>query len=335
MRNGWALLTLAFAAMAFFGCNGSLREAEPRQATSPQQTKSGTEHAQEPALVMRIQRSLTTLGYDPGPTDGAVGGRTREAIRAFQADRNLPVTGEPSPELALDLADALTTQATRLVERQQKQKLAHLKKVGSGSGFFVDHEGHILTNRHVVGSCTEVRVQSGTQQAVAQSVAEDRSHDLSLLSGSLSPMDAATFRSGEGIRPGDEIVALGFPLHGLLASSVSVTTGTVSNLAGIRDDRSLLQITAPIQPGNSGGPLLDESANVVGVVVGKLDARTVAGLIGDIPQNVNFAVNSSIVRLFLDSEDVDYQLAPSENKLPAADVAEEARRFTVLVECWK
>ncbi len=70
----------------------------------------------------------------------------------------------------------------------------------------------------------------------------------------------ATFvRPGHGVRPGDDIVVVGFPLHGLLTSNPSVTTGNVSALAGPGDDRRFLQITAPVQQGNSGGPALCQS----------------------------------------------------------------------------
>ncbi len=145
----------------------------------------------------------------------------------------------------------------------------------------------------------------------------------------------ATFSQGRGVRPGDDIVVVGFPLHGLLTSDPSVTTGNVSALAGPGNDRRFLQITAPVQQGNSGGPLLDLAGNVVGVVVAKLDAIKVANLTGDIPQNVNFAVSAWSARAFLDAYNVPYETAPSEPKLAARDVAAQAREFTVLVECWK
>jgi S1-C subfamily serine protease len=145
----------------------------------------------------------------------------------------------------------------------------------------------------------------------------------------------ATFREGHGVRPGDNVVAVGFPLQGLLTSSASVATGTVSALAGIRDDIRYLQISAPVQPGNSGGPLLDMSGNVIGVVVAKLDALKVAEATGDIPQNVNFAIKDTVARTFLDAKGVAYETAPSDQALTGAEVGARATAFTVLVECWK
>jgi S1-C subfamily serine protease len=91
-------------------------------------------------------------------------------------------------------------------------------------------------------------------------------------------------------RLGEEIVVYGFPLAGLLASSGNVTTGNITALAGLGDDIRFLQISAPVQPGNSGGPVLDRNGNIVGIVVSKLDAIKTAIATQDIPQNVNFAI---------------------------------------------
>ncbi len=202
----------------------------------------------------------------------------------------------------------------------------------TGSGFAVSGEGHILTNHHVVEDCEEVRLPTGV---TVQVIAGDSQSDLALLEWPVTNSKFATFSQGRGVRPGDDIVVVGFPLHGLLTSDPSVTTGNVSALAGPGDDRRFLQITAPVQQGNSGGPLLDLAGNVVGVVVAKLDAIKVANLTGDIPQNVNFAVSAWSARAFLDAYNVPYETAPSEPKLAARDVAAQAREFTVLVECWK
>ena len=96
-----------------------------------------------------------------------------------------------------------------------------------------------------------------------------------------------------------------------------------------------IAITAPVQSGNSGGPVLDAAGNVVGVVVAKLDAIRIARSTGDIPQNVNFAISAGAARAFLDAEGVPYETAPSDNAMEPVEVASMARKFTVLVECWK
>ena len=92
---------------------------------------------------------------------------------------------------------------------------------------------------------------------------------------------------------------------------------------------------APVQPGNSSGPVLDAVGSVVGVAVAKLDAIKTAQSTGDIPQNVNFAVSAGTARAFLDAESVPYETTPSNQAMAPADVAAAARKFTVLVECWR
>jgi len=130
-------------------------------------------------------------------------------------------------------------------------------------------------------------------------------------------------------------VAVGFPLNGLLADQVNVSTGSVNALAGLYNDLHVLQMSAPVQPGSSGGALFDASGNVVGVVVTKLNAKLVADETGDIPQNVNFAVKAAVARDFLKSQGVAVRLAPSAARRSNADIGDIGRQVTVLVECWK
>ena len=215
---------------------------------------------------------------------------------------------------------------------QQLPEQQELKKHSTGSGFVISSAGHVLTNNHVVEGCRQVRIPP---DAVAETVASDVQSDLALLNVSVDKYEPATFRQGRGIRAGDPVIIAGYPLQGVLTSDLNITTGTVSALAGPGDDRRLMQVTAPVQPGNSGGPLLDFSGNVVGVVVGKLNAMKLARLTGDIPQNVNFAIQAGTTRSFLDAYSVPYETAPSTETLPPATVADRARGFTVLVECWK
>ncbi len=280
-------------------------------------------------LVQNIQEALAVLGYDPGPADGTPGPQTRAAIRAFQADLELPVTGEVSKELLLL---ALIAEAVLTAEEEGDFEGTSEDWYATGSGFVVSPAGYALTNHHVVEGCGELRLPTGVSIA---HVASDLQTDLALLKIPGEFPDSASFRAGRGIRAGDDVVAIGFPLQGILTSDPSVTTGTISALAGPGDDRRVLQMTAPVQPGNSGGPLLDMSGNVVGVVVSKLDALEIAELTGDIPQNVNFAVHASLARIFLDAHSVEYDTAPSTETPPSAEIAASARKFTVLIECWE
>lgn len=199
----------------------------------------------------------------------------------------------------------------------------------TGSGWAVSPT-QILTNAHVVAGCSRVTV-AGRTTARVQLI--DSKSDLALLAVPSNPA-VASLRTGR-LRQGDVVTIVGYPLRGVLASSANVTTGNVSALSGIQNDSRFIQISAPVQPGNSGGPLLDSSGNIVGVVVSKLDAVKFAQLTGDIPQNVNFAVSLFTLQGFLEANAVDYRTAQSTKNLSTADGAEIGKLFTVLVECYK
>jgi TPR repeat protein len=202
---------------------------------------------------------------------------------------------------------------------------------GTGSGFFVTAAGHVLTNAHVVEDCSRASLADGARLTILD---VDTGSDLALLkTDATSTRAPLSLRQGRGVRLADSVMVAGYPLTGLLSSGLNVTTGSVSALAGPEDDRRLIQITAPVQPGNSGGPLLDTSGNVVGVVVSKLNAVKVASLTGDIPQNVNFAISLGTLQAFLDANNVDYQTRASASPKSNADVAEMARAATVQIEC--
>ena len=204
------------------------------------------------------------------------------------------------------------------------------RKRSTGTGFIVSADGHILTNNHVVAGCAEVRIKP----LVVPVLAQDAALDLALLKVGAKFKRFATFRDG-GIRKGETVVVAGFPLPGLLASDLKITTGTVSGLAGPGNNKNLIQLSAPVQKGNSGGPLLDLSGHVVGVVMGKLDALKLARATGDIPQNVNFAIKGNVARDFMAANGVEAVAAFSAIDLPPADVAERAQLYTALIECWK
>lgn len=204
----------------------------------------------------------------------------------------------------------------------------------SGSGFLVSRSGHILTNNHVVRSCRQIDVRRpGETPRTAALVNRDEGNDLALLKVAGQFHEAASFRDDRGIRQGDSVVAYGFPLAGILASEGNFSTGTISALAGFGNDSRLLQISTPVQPGNSGGPLIDASGNVVGVIVSKLNALKLAAATGDVAQNVNFAIKASVARDFLDANDVAYRTARSAREMKPSDLADAVKRYTVAITC--
>src|SRR5437764_11940001 len=135
--------------------------------------------------------------------------------------------------------------------------------VSTGSGIAVSSaQGQILTNHHVIDGCHDIAVRRGLgAPGHASLLYDDAENDLALLKSDIvfSDGEEAMLRMSPLVRNGEEIAVYGYPLPELLSTSGNITRGNVSSLAGVGDDQRMLQITAPIQPGNSGGPLLDQS----------------------------------------------------------------------------
>lgn len=214
--------------------------------------------------------------------------------------------------------------------------LAQERQTSSGSGFVVA-PGRALTNHHVIDGCQRVSFRTPQGQTVqARVLAADPRRDLALLGYEGEAGPVLRFREGPAVQRGETVVTYGFPLSGVLSSGPTLTTGDISALAGLRDNPLHFQISAPVQPGNSGGPLLDAQANVIGVVVSKLNALRIAQMTGgDIPQNVNFAIKGAEALRFLREAGVMPVLAQSTGpELRAAAVGEVANASTLFIQCF-
>jgi len=202
----------------------------------------------------------------------------------------------------------------------------------SGTGFYISKDGYVVTNQHVIDGCIDIKLKQRDKIVSAKLIVEDVRNDIALLKTDSSQY-TAYLRDGRGIRQGDEVIVFGYPLSGILSSSAKVTTGMVNSLSGLGDDYRYMQISAPVQPGNSGGPLFDIGGNIVGVVSSKLNAAEIQKSTGDIPQNINFALKSSIVKDLLDANNIDYETKKIGKSISTADLVEEAARFTVQIQC--
>lgn len=208
--------------------------------------------------------------------------------------------------------------------------------VGNGTGFYVTGSGHILTNSHVIESCSSIGIeQFGQPRVQAALLARDKTNDLAVLKAGTRPPAVAAIRTD--LRVGENIAVYGFPLSDSLSTSGNFTVGYVSALAGLNDDTTNIQISAPIQPGNSGGPVFDQHGNAVAVIVATATAsimKSSAGVVA--PQNINFAIKSSVAKMFLESNGVVADGATQNQQVyQFADLAERARQNTVKVLCEK
>jgi len=202
----------------------------------------------------------------------------------------------------------------------------------SGSGFAVSSDGYVITNSHVIEGCQDVVIHTPLKDIKMRVVSNDPKNDLALLKGNFKPL-AVFSLSTKSPEITQDIFVAGYPFGYRVSSSVKVTKGIISSLTGIGNDFSNFQMDAALQSGNSGGPVLDNMGNVVGVAVAKLDAMKMLKDTGSLPENTNFGIKSSVVKSVLDSSGVD---TPSANTsvISTSQRAKLITDGTYYISCW-
>jgi TPR repeat protein len=170
----------------------------------------------------------------------------------------------------------------------------------TGSGFFITDDGYFITNQHVAGLGATVRVLTASDIISAKVIKVDALNDLTLLKAE-GKFAALPVTLSRGVQLGATVATVGFPNIGLQGFSPKLAKGEIASLAGIQDDARHFQISVPVQPGNSGGALVDERGNVIGVVVAKLSQKAALATSGSLAENVNYAIKSSYLLSFLES----------------------------------
>jgi S1-C subfamily serine protease len=183
---------------------------------------------------------------------------------------------------------------------------------GIGTGFFVTKDGYLLTNFHVVKGAARVEVQYKSHAPVKADIVETDEHaDLALLKVDGTGFSPLAIARTANVDLGDEVFTIGFPNIEMQGFEPKYTDGKISSLDGIQDDTTEYQISVPVQPGNSGGPLCNEKGEVVGIVVARLNDMAALRETGAVPQNVNYAVKAKhALRLLQSVNGLEALLAP-------------------------
>jgi hypothetical protein len=202
----------------------------------------------------------------------------------------------------------------------------------SGSGFAVSSDGYVITNHHVINGCEKVLVHTKGDELPVKVITYDPQNDLALLKGDFSPKTVFPLSNS---RPEllQDIYVAGYPFGNEISTSVKVTKGIISSLTGLGNNFSNIQIDAALQSGNSGGPILDDFGNVVGVAVSKLDAKYMFEEFGIIPENTNFGIKSNVVRSIMDSNDVNSPPA-NQSEISKSKLGKMISSGTYYISCW-
>lgn len=168
----------------------------------------------------------------------------------------------------------------------------------TGTGFFITSTGFLLTNHHVVENATKIEVQVDGKSVPAKLMKHDKENDVALLKIEKESPQWLSLGSEDGVGLAKPVFTVGFPQVDMQGTSAKFTEGSVSSLSGAGDDKRYFQISVPIQPGNSGSPLVDSSGAVIGIVTATLrNGISDRGL--EISQNVNYALKASHAKSLL------------------------------------
>ena len=205
----------------------------------------------------------------------------------------------------------------------------------TGTGFFVTRNGYILTCHHVIKDANVIKIAVGGNTYPAKLIRDDPHNDLALLKINGS-FQAIAFSSKRSAKMGQEVFTIGFPNPNLQGVSAKFTKGTINSLTGFQDDLRLYQISVSVQPGNSGGALLDDKGNVLGVIVAMLDAKTTFKISGSLPQNVNYAIKSIYAQAMLDTiPGISGKLLSPSKKQSFENAVNRVKKSTVMVLSYK
>ena len=215
-----------------------------------------------------------------------------------------------------------------------KKVLKEIQPSGSGSGFFINGEGQILTAAHVVDECLLIEVQHQGESFEADIGISSKLLDLAVIDTQIVNQELLAFNE-KSVSPqlGKQVFVTGFPLSGILSDYPSLTVGNVSSLGGLKGSKGTFQFSAPVQPGNSGGPVVDYQGNLVGVVSSTLNQAMLIKKTGALSQNVNFGIRSGIVQQFLDNNEVNY--ATSKTQLSFEQASAEAVNYSKQIVCYQ
>jgi serine protease Do len=207
---------------------------------------------------------------------------------------------------------------------------AERRSDSSGSGFVVSTRGHVLTNAHVIVSCDDIRVGNNR---TARLVAVQNGEDLALLQVAELGAERAADFAGSEVLLGEDVAVFGYPLRPILAEQLNMTTGIVSSLRGLSGDPGFIQISASLQPGHSGGPVVDLKGRVVGIATGVLRTARTARRPEIIYAPINLAIRHERMVRFLRAQGIEPKIAQGTGILTKTDLASHAASYTLPITC--
>ena len=208
---------------------------------------------------------------------------------------------------------------------QKKLKPKDLVPAASGTGFFVSMQGDIITNHHVIEGCDAIKVSYGGKEIKANTLAVDKMNDLAIIKSNINPKSVYSVANQDAGLLEDVIIA-GYPLGKKVSAAIKTSKGSVTALAGYGDNYSEFQTDAALNQGNSGGPIMNQKGNVVGVAVANFGKKE--GV-----ESFNFGIKSSTLKTFASSNGLRF-LPPNRREMSNQELGKLITNGTVYLECW-
>lgn len=260
-----------------------------------------------------------------------------ESVSYWQEQKQNYLASKPKNEpKTTDWEEEITTQEKKPPKKEKikpKSKKIEPKKTipeklvpaASGSGFFVSAVGHTVTNYHVIEGCDQTKLSYNGKEINADVLAIDRTNDLAIIKADILPKKVYSV-SNQDVSLLEDIIIAGYPLGKRVSSAIKTSKGSITALAGYGDNYSEFQTDAALNQGNSGGPIMDQKGNVVGVAVANYGKKE--GV-----ESFNFGIKSSTLRTFANSNNIKFLPANSRN-MSNKDLGKLITEATVYLECY-
>jgi S1-C subfamily serine protease len=248
---------------------------------------------------------------------------------------NLPIRPKPLPSAIQ------SPKAKPSITQSEQPPIANKQKY-SGTGFMFGSKDYVITNWHVIRGAKNIKVKFLNGEKInGEVILKDSQNDIAFLKLERPPqLPQSDLKVGDSskVRMGDKVFTIGYPAHWVMGQNPKYTEGVVNALSGIKEDPTVFQISVQIQPGNSGGPLFNESGKVIGITQSTLDPQLATESIGALPQNVNYAVKSSYISALLPMlpqtliASRGIVIVPKEPENTLANFIAKAKKNIVLIE---
>jgi len=213
----------------------------------------------------------------------------------------------------------------------QKKKEDSSKIKTTGSGFFISSNGHILTNNHVILNSSKISVNFKNNEKKKKIIAIDKNNDIAILKIDLDDNKYLPLMTSDKILKGEEVCALGFPLIDIQGNELKATFGNINSLAGLQDDHRFYQVDSAIQPGNSGGPLMDMKGSVIGIITSKLNQQYTYAVTKTLNQNVNYALKIDYTLPIIKKFNISYNEGEASSSMSSAELVKKVSEAVVLI----